>query len=51
MLAVVLTLVNAREYYVGYCLAISESCEYFVGYCLAIRKGWRIFCWLLSFHY
>ena len=30
-LANVLPLVNAGEYFVGYCLAISESGEYFVG--------------------
>ena len=37
LLAIILLLVNAGEYFVGYFLAISESR--------------RIFCWLLSFHY
>ena len=50
LLAIVLQLVNAGEYFVGYCLAICESGEYFVGYCLAITEFWRIFCWLLSCH-
>ena len=36
LLAIVLLLVNAGEYFVGYCLAISESEEYIVGYYLAI---------------
>ena len=34
LLAIVLPLLNAGEYFVGYCHAISEC--------------WRIFCWLLS---
>ena len=64
LLVIVLPLVNAGEYFVGYCLAISEcwrvfcwlvlplvnAGEYFVGYCLAISECWRIFCWLLSCH-
>ena len=37
MFAIVLPLVNAVEYFVGYSLAIS--------------KCWRIFCWLLSCHW
>ena len=36
LLAIVFPLVNAGEYFVGYCLAICEC--------------WRIFCWLLSCH-
>ena len=36
MLVIVLLLVNAEEYFVGYCLVISEC--------------WRILCWLLSCH-
>ena len=43
LLAIVLPLVNDGEYFVGYCLAISEAREYFVGYCLAITECWRIF--------
>ena len=34
-MAIVLLLVNAGEYFLGYCLAISEC--------------WRIFYWLLSY--
>ena len=45
----VLPLVNAGEYFAGYCHAITE-CWYFVGDCLAISECWRLFCWLLSCH-
>ena len=48
LLAVVLPLVNAGEYFVGYFLPIVIAGNYFVGYCLAICESWRIFCWLLS---
>ena len=36
LLAIVLPFVNAGEYFVGYCLVISEC--------------WTIFCWLLPCH-
>ena len=51
LFVIVLPLVNAGEYLVGWCLAISESGEHFVGYCLAISEGWRIYCWLLFCQY
>ena len=38
LLAIVLPLVNAGEYFVGYCLAISATGEYFDGYCLGISE-------------
>ena len=50
LLDIIMTLMNAGEYFVGYCLSISETEEYFVVYCLAISEVWRIFCWLLSCH-
>ena len=64
LLVIVLSLVIAGEYFVGYCLANSESREYFVGtvlllvntgeyfvgYFLAITESWSIFCWLWSCH-
>ena len=64
LLANVLLLVNAGEYFVGYSLAIRETGNHFVGYCLAICEAgeysvgnslaicicWSIFCWLLSSH-
>ena len=49
-MAIALPLVNVEEYFVGYCLDISEAGEYFVGYYLAITESWRIICWLLSCH-
>ena len=48
LLAIILPLVKAREYFVVYCLDISKSGEYFVGYCLAISKCCSLFGWLLS---
>ena len=50
LLAFVLPLVNAGEYFVGYCLDFSASGEYFVCCCLAISEGWRIFTLILSCH-
>ena len=64
LLAIFLQLVKAGEYFIGYCLAISESwrifgcllsciCESWRIFCwlfLAISECWRIFCWLLSCH-
>ena len=44
LLSIILPLVKAGEYFVGYSLAISETGEYFVVYCLAISECWRIFC-------
>ena len=49
-LSIALPLVNAGEYFNGYCLAISETGEYFVGYFLAITECRRVFCWLLPCH-
>ena len=61
LLAIVFTLVNAGEYFIGCYLAISacwrifflaiilqlvNAGEYFVHYCLAISECCRIFCWL-----
>ena len=43
LLVIVLPLVNAGEYFVGYILAISVSGEYIVGYCLSINDCCRIF--------
>ena len=48
LLAIVMTLQNVEEYFVGYCLAISECWRIFFGYCLAISECWRICCWLVS---
>ena len=48
LLAIFLLILNAGEYFDGYCLAISEAGEYFDGFCLAIRECRRIFCLLLS---
>ena len=47
-LAIVLLLVNAGKYFVGYCLAIINAVDYFVGYCLAVSESRGIFFWLLS---
>ena len=59
LLAIVLPLVNAGEYFFGYCHGFSEcwrifwlaivlplvnAGEYFGGCCLAISECWRIFC-------
>ena len=47
LFTIVLLLVNFGEYFVGYCLVITECGEYFVGYCHDISERWRIFCWIL----
>ena len=50
LLAIVLPLVIAGIYFVGYCLAFENAGVYLVGYCFAISECWSIFCWLLSCH-
>ena len=48
MLAIFLPLVNAGEYFLGYCLAISECWRIWLFN--AISECWRINCWPLSCH-
>ena len=43
LLAIVLPLVNAVEYFVGYFMPLVNAGEYFVGDCLAISECLRIF--------
>ena len=40
---IIIPLMNAGEYFVGYCLAISETVEYFVVNCFAISECWGNF--------
>ena len=49
-MVIVLPILNAGEYFVGYCLDISKCGKYFVGYCLAISECWSLICCLLSCH-
>ena len=51
LLAIALPLLKAGGYFDGYCLAISDAGEYFVGNFLTFIECWRIFCWLLSWHW
>ena len=51
LLVIVMTLVKAGEYFVGYCFVLVNAGEYFVGNFLDISECWRIFCWLLSCQY
>ena len=46
LLAIVLPLVNAGEYFVGIVYPLLNAGKYFIGYCPAIYECWGI--WLLS---
>ena len=49
LLTIILPLVNAGEYFVGYYMLLVKAGEYCVSYFNAISESWRIFLWLLSF--
>ena len=40
LLAIVMPLVIAGEYFVSYCLPLVNAGEYFVGYCNASSENW-----------
>ena len=44
LLAIVLPLVNAGQYFVSIILPLVNAGEYFIGYCLAISECWRVIC-------
>ena len=51
LLAILITLVNAVEYFFGIVLPLVNAGEYLVGNFHDITESWRIFCWLLSCHW